>query len=255
MLTLHLLTLVRKVKVKAMDDFLLKQVFVGWDTGDGIFPYLSENADLPWESDSDIDDLSLDLAYFGNNSGCKFTSPLVNALLTSGVLSAQSRNTLAKVIISKYKRNWDRLWATFSVDYNPIHNYDMTETRERLTSNARAESEGEDQSHTGTDTLAHGKVETTQHGKGTTGMDYKYGINTDTESPKPSDKSTVNENGTTIVTDSGSDVDTKNLTDTRTSDKNAVEAGEETEQEEKQADPLNAFKEKLKDSGVDFTEE
>ena len=29
----------------------------------------------------------------------------------------------------------------------------------------------------------------------------------------------------------------------------------ETEQEEKQADPLNAFKEKLKDSGVDFTEE
>ena len=29
----------------------------------------------------------------------------------------------------------------------------------------------------------------------------------------------------------------------------------ETEQEEKQADPLNACKEKLKDSGVDFTEE
>lgn len=209
---------------------ILREVFTGWEAGTGIFSFLASQTTLPWASDTSVDNSVLDIAYFGNHSGGKFCAPLVKALLnTDGEVPSSARVTIAKILISKYLPNWRHLWETNVVAYTPIHNYDMTENRNLKTANSAAESESGVNSHTGTDTFQHGLIETTDHGKITDGIDYKYGINTVDDEPKPSDKSRVEESGDTVVTNSGSDVDTKNLQDTSTNNKNSVGATEEDE--------------------------
>ena len=120
---------------------VLREVFPEWQSGEGIFYYLAELGPLPWSEDESVDQTVLDVAYFGNHSGGKFCSPLVEHLLDDdGVLPAAACETIAKILLAKYKPNWFHLWETNIVAYNPIHNYDMTENRSLL----RADSSSED---------------------------------------------------------------------------------------------------------------
>ena len=59
--------------------------------------------------------------------------------------------------------------------------------------------------------------DTTHHGRTQTEMDYKYGLNTETDNPKPSDKIHSTEGGSTST-----DI-------TNTNNRNRVDAGEEEE--------------------------
>lgn len=209
---------------------ILREVFTGWEEGTGIFSYLATQTTLPWANNTDVDNSVLDIAYFGNHSGGKFCAPLVKALLDSdGKVPSTARTTIAKILISKYLPNWKHLWETNVVAYTPIHNYDMTENRNLKTAKSEAESEMGNETHTGTDTLQHGLVETTGHGKTVNSTDYRYGLNTVDDSPKPADETETTEGGQTVVTNSGSDVDTKNLQDGKTNNRNSVGAGEEEE--------------------------
>lgn len=208
---------------------ILRDVFTGWTTGEGIFDVLEDNGNLPWSGDTSIDNSVLDVAYFGNHSGGKFCSPLVKLLIDDGEVTAAGRVIIAKIILSKYLKNWDRLWETNVVAYSPIHNYDMTEERTRKSANSEAEVASENQSHTGTDTLEHGKVETIEHGREFESTEYIYGLNTEDE-PKPSDKTSSGEDGETVTTNSGSDVNTKNLADTKSNNRNLAGAEEEEEE-------------------------
>ena len=190
--------------------------------------------ELPWDDD---DAETLDLSYFGNHSGGKFCSPIVKLFLMTeslvdenGRINSTGTNKLAAILLRKYYTNWKSLWATNVASYNPIHNYDMTENRVKKSANSEQENNSENQSHTGTSTLQHGLVETTQHGKTVDATDYKYGLNTDTLDPKPSDASTTAEGGSTVVTDSGSDVTTRNLADTTAGARTLVGADEEDEE-------------------------
>lgn len=194
---------------------ILRDVFTGWESGDGIFNAMANITDqLPWAESSVIDSTVLDVAYFGNHSGGKFCAPIVKMLLDDeGNVPAAGRATIAKIIISKYLTNWQHLWETNTAAYNPIHNYDMTETRNLRKADSESESIA--------DELSHGKVETTAHGRTSNEMDYKYGINTDTENPRPSDRIDSTEGGSTTITNSGKDLDDKQ--------RNRVGAGEEEE--------------------------
>lgn len=207
---------------------ILRDAFSGWNTGNGIFDVLATVADMPWKDAEFIDNSVLDVAYFGNHSGGKFCSPLVKYTLNDdGEVPALARTTLAKIIVSKYLINWQKLWNTNDVTYNPIHNYDMHEERDLTTNEDNIETLDQDAYHTGTDTLQHGMVETTQHGRTNERVTSRYGLNTVEGQVKPSDQMEDTEGGTTVVTDSGSDIDTKNLqdsTDARTvEDKNGTE--------------------------------
>lgn len=205
---------------------ILRDVFVGWHTGNGIFNYLSANAVLPWADSETVDNSVLDIAYFANHSGGKFCSPIVKWVLDDdGVVPDSARNTIAKILISKYLPNWQHLWDTNIAVYNPIHNYDMNETR--ILRKADSEAENVNDSHTGTDTLQHGMVETTAHGRTNEETDYKFGLNTSSEDPRASDRINSTEGGQTTVTDSGSDVTTKNLSDARARNKVGAEEEEE----------------------------
>lgn len=206
---------------------ILRDVFTGWESGDGIFNAMANVTNqLPWADVSTIDSTVLDIAYFGNHSGGKFCAPIVKMLLDDdGNVPAAGRATIAKIILSKYLINWKHLWDTNTAAYNPIHNYDMVETRHLETEGTRTEDTT--QGHTGTSTLTHGMIETVAHGRTSNEMDYKYGINTDTENPRPSDRIDSTEGGTTTTTDSGSDVTTRNLQDT--SDFDRADTGQEDE--------------------------
>lgn len=186
---------------------ILRDVFNGWNTGHGIFYYLSQVTDMPWKDVETVDNAVLDVAYFGNHSGAKFCSPLVKLSIDAetGYVAESARVTIAKILVAKYFNNWKRLWDTNVAVYNPIHNYDMTENRNLLTADSMSE-KGESE---GTDTTHHGRTQNE--------MDYKYGINTDTDNPKPSDRIDSTEGGTT-------------QTDSESSNKrDRVNAGEEEE--------------------------
>lgn len=94
----------------------------------GIFTALTDYG-YPWiTNDTDLD-------YLWNHAGSKTISPLVDRLLMSrniedfdspdmmGVM-----DNLAKILHARYNATWTKLYNVLSAEYNPIQNYDMTET-------------------------------------------------------------------------------------------------------------------------------
>lgn len=213
---------------------ILREAFAWEDNG--IFVAIKAAADakgieLPWDGE---DAETLDLTYFGNHSGGKFCSPVVKLFLQTesmvdedGRINSTGARKLADILLRKYFTNWKSLWATNVASYDPIHNYNMYEERDLTTTEDEEVVTDGTLARTGTDTLQHGMVETVAHGRTSEEMTYRYGINTDTENPKPSDKVDTEEGGATTTTDSGSDVQTKNLQDkndvTETTDNDGTE--------------------------------
>ena len=188
----------------------------------------------PWNTE--VDPLVIDQEYFLNHSGGKFCSPLVKYYINKGmidedgVLVDSAKVAIAKIIIAKYARNWKRLWDTNVAAYSPIHNYDMYEERDLTTTEDETATTDGTLARSGTESTQYGRVETVGHGRTNEQMSYKYGINTDTNDPKPSDKVTNTEGGTTTTTLSGTDTDTRNLTDT--TDETRTKDNDGTEHEE-----------------------
>ena len=210
---------------------ILRDVFSGWESGTGLFSVLAAQATLPWANTENVDNSVLDIAYFGNHSGGKFCAPLVKLLINDeGVISAAARVTIAKILISKYLVNWNRLWETNVAVYSPIHNYDMYEERDLATTDDNVETTDGELSRTGTEGLTHGMVESTQHGRTEDNVGYKYGLNTTVYQQNRSDENVSTEGGTTVTTDSGTDTTTRNLVDS--TDQTVTEDNEGTEHEE-----------------------
>lgn len=210
---------------------ILRDAFSGWNTGNGIFDVLATVADMPWKDAEFIDNSVLDVAYFGNHSGGKFCSPLVKYTLNDdGEVPTAARTTLAKIIVSKYLINWQKLWNTNDVTYNPIHNYDMHEERDLETSDENHEYRDITLDHRGTDEFEHGMVESTEHGRTNERVTSRYGLNTEDGYVKPSDQVSDTEGGETVTTDSGTDTQTSNYVDD--TDSTTSENGEGTEHEE-----------------------
>lgn len=170
---------------------LLKEAFADGISGSGIFNALSGlGVDLPW--DGSVDPTILDIEYFGNHSGAKLSAPLVvNLLNGEDQLTEQQMETLARIIWTKFSEPWKHLWATNVVEYNPIHNYNMTDQRE-LT---RGESEAR--------AIHDSSVDTTAHGRTSESKDYVSGLNSTDEIGKFSGRSVFEEGGTTGVTGTG----------------------------------------------------
>ena len=102
----------------------IKEVFPNWKSG-AIFTALNSR-EVPWANVFPA--LSLDLDYYGNFSGNKIISGLVENILPSdGVLTAEEIIILCDVIMGLYSLKWGKLWETMQLDYNPIENYSMVE--------------------------------------------------------------------------------------------------------------------------------
>ena len=197
------------------EEPVLREAFDGWQTGDGIFNYLSQSTAMPWASNTFATSSTLDLEYFGNRSGGKYCSPIVKLLIDDeGLLSSQARQSIANLIVAKYLVNWQKLWATMTAEYNPIHNYDMTEESDTSTADDRNISRADTSGSFGTMTDEFGKGQTITHGRGETDTTYRYGMNNTEPLTKPAESLTVQESGTTGVADTGSNTSTSQSTDT-----------------------------------------
>lgn len=108
---------------RSQKNQILFNVFPEWKSGGGIFSSLT---DAPWVSD--VTPLSLDIQYYGNHSGGKYIAPLLYHYLdTNGVVSFENRALLVAVLKDMFYPNWERLWNTYNVTYNPLNNYSLTE--------------------------------------------------------------------------------------------------------------------------------
>lgn len=210
-------------------------------TGGGIFSAL-QSLEPPWV-DEDIA-LQLDLAYYGNHSGGKVVSPLIDRLLTADKLTSIDMTTLACVLMATNKERWSREWATRSAEYDPIENYRMTE---EMTDDETVTEYG--RSHTRTDNLSHTETRTdnlmrtidnqevttpnltSTSQQATRGFNSNSDVNTDKETATNTGTNRVDTDGTEHNTgtqgttgsntgtqtdaDTGSDTSTRNYTLTR----------------------------------------
>lgn len=103
----------------------LIEAFPTWAEGT-LFARLGEKYPqlFPWATSV------LDIEYFGNHSGNKIISTLVEKLLTAAdddTVDAATLETLVEVIKNRYAVTWEKLYAVMSAQYDPIENYSMVE--------------------------------------------------------------------------------------------------------------------------------
>lgn len=166
---------------------LLRDAFEDWKIGYGIFDALeSIGVTLPW--DGHADSIILDIEYFGNRSGGKFSSPVVlNLLGSTETLTQESIEILARIIWTKFGEPWKHLWDTNSIAYNPIHNYNMTDSR-RLVKGESESRVGNGESH-----------DVTEHGRGTDVTERVAGMNNTDSKGKVANTTESRESGQTSV--------------------------------------------------------
>lgn len=95
---------------------------------DGIITRL-DTYNPPW-SNLDIA-LALDLYYYGNYSGNKAISPLLERLLNdNNIIEDSEANTVAGILYKIYIKRWTRMWEVYLSEYDPTENYNMVENGE-----------------------------------------------------------------------------------------------------------------------------
>ena len=89
----------------------------------------ADNDDLiPWDSSFDVD---LDLLYIAYRSGDKIASEIAEAIPYH---EFTMRPRIGSMLLTMFIDGWRRMFAAMTAEYNPINNYDMTETERRNTS-------------------------------------------------------------------------------------------------------------------------
>lgn len=192
-----------------MGNPIMKNAFPNWAENEGIFDMMPG---APWAEVTTAEILNTE--YFGNHSGLKYCSPLVKHFIgTDGTLSSASRGKLASIVQHKFESNWTHLWETIIAEYNPIHNYDMTETKGGDITTTASGTDNTTKTVNSTDTMQHNTTDTTTHGRTDTVTEYGYGFNSTNQSQNIRDKSSSNESGTTGLSHTGTDTDTVNSND------------------------------------------
>lgn len=107
-----------------MVTLTLNSVYPEWITK-GIFSYLNA-LEVPWKND--VSGNQLDIIYHGSRSGNKIIGSLIENYLDNNTVSDDNKIIIAQAIYTIYIKNWNALYKTLSLEYNPIENYSMTET-------------------------------------------------------------------------------------------------------------------------------
>lgn len=116
---------------KRLNDYYPDWLYTGssyFPPKGGVFTYLKRYSNCQWLTSYD-DAYKLDMYYHGVRSGNKIASDmleiLANTKYTAGNYSLFQ--AVAELLAVKYETNWNKLYNTTKLTYNPINNYDMTE--------------------------------------------------------------------------------------------------------------------------------
>lgn len=90
----------------------------------GIFHQLATNNQFEFITNESA--INLDVDYYLSRSGKKFISNLYDNLIEN-YPNDDPLIRLSKIIETRYKDKWVRIYETLLMDYNPINNYDMIE--------------------------------------------------------------------------------------------------------------------------------
>lgn len=205
----------------------LLEVTPTWATN-GIFSKLASWA--PWASEWGA--TALDLVYYGNHSGQKKISPLVKTLLgTAETLSDEMLNQISSAAQAMYGQAWAKLWATLNFEYDPISNYDMTETENRETTGSGSHSKTGSESTTRTDNLSHTRTDNlSESNSGEVSEESSasgdiYGYNSSTGVPSDEQSGTRSGSSSNTRTNTGTQSDSN--TGTQTNSGETSESGSE----------------------------
>lgn len=133
--------------------------FPSWMTGNGIFNRIQEWS--PWKDDETVNPTSLDIEYFGNRSGYKETSPLLDKMCgfpNEIPLSDTNLDRINDLLQSMFSLSWSRLWSAMNVEYEPLENYRMIENGDSFLTRDSELNKYKDSSDT-TDVKAKSKTE------------------------------------------------------------------------------------------------
>lgn len=185
---------------------------------------------VPWKSDIDeglINQTFLDMGYYAHSAE-KLISPIVWSVSSSEFsdydvnvvpLTEVQRTQLAGTVYTIFSRKWLKLWDLLSLEYDPIKNYDMTETE---TTEINDVSTGTD---TGTKTIVN-DGESTQTGTvtdaGTSTTDNGiFGFNSSTASDSDTADTTASNTRTDNLqaTSDNTETETRNLANSNTTER------------------------------------
>lgn len=206
------------------------------NTGIGIITKL-QSKNVPWKTLNIA--MTLDIYYYGNHSGNKIISSLLDSLITnSETLSDAQQTTLSNIIYDLFNAKWDKLWEIRALEYNPIENYNMVEEGNDTDEIEHGET------ITRTDNLNHAKTGTEQQAPNVTETETPnitetktpnltraleeniYGFNSNTETPANS--ATERNTGTDTTTRTGTNTNTRTGTDTKTYNTHDADTGTQT---------------------------
>lgn len=92
------------------------------------------NYDVPWKDDEAIiNPMFLDMGYAMQSAG-KLIAPIMRSFINYDSdynvlpMTNEARQYVAGMVFTLYNVKWSRLYALLSMNYDPISNYDMTET-------------------------------------------------------------------------------------------------------------------------------
>ena len=207
--------LAMKQKMRKIDD-----LFPDGYLGNGIFSAMYAVQSFPWLVNNAV---ILDMEYYGNISGNKYISPMLEKVSPSSPIQSAEKTSIANVLISLYYSKWEKLYATTILQYDPIQNYDMVEV---MTNDQKVTQYGRTQ--TRTDNLTHTKTGTETDAKNTTDTrtDNLSHTKTGTETSAKNTTDTRTDNLTHTKT--GTETSAKNTTDTRTDNLTHTKTGTET---------------------------
>ena len=192
----------------------LNDIFTDY-INNGIFTFLNV-LDVPWKEKNISQQLNLQ--YHGNISGKKETSPLVDSLIVENSLTENSKTMLAMSIFSIYSNKWIRLYNILSLKYEPIENYNMTETENTTSTNENTDTITTNTTNSNDITETNTGTNTENDSENTTGK------NTITDSRTVDENSNVINNNSLygfnstsgVNSDSQNGTETRNVTDNNT---------------------------------------
>ena len=91
-----------------------------------IFDEIKTKINLDWFDDSLI--AAMKIEYYYNHAFTKYISLLFYNLINIPKTMDEVADLLASVIVNKFKTKWTRLHEVLNLTYNPIDNYNMSET-------------------------------------------------------------------------------------------------------------------------------
>lgn len=111
--------------------------------------FLSEMTGGDWLNDETVDVSKVDVAYIYGHSGNKYISPFLERFLDdNNKLTSANIEAVAEMLWQIFGESWNRLWEINKAEYDPLENYNKTETR----STDETGKETMDRTHTGSDT-------------------------------------------------------------------------------------------------------